>query len=171
MVDTTLGENYTKDNIIGTGMFFCLNIETLVLPQDAIRLEECAIYNCPNLTSCIMPKNLQYIEQMGFSVCGSLKEVNIPEGVLYIGNMNLYSMYAISTITFPYSLRLMGHSILKDCRNLSEVHIKSVIPPDAENEYVLPFENMTVPLYVPRGCRDIYQASKVWSVFSNIIEE
>ncbi|MBP5340601.1 MAG: leucine-rich repeat protein [Prevotella sp.] len=106
---------------------------------------------------------------MGLSVCGSLKEVNIPEGVLYIGNMNLYSMYAISTITFPNSLQLMGYFILKDCRSLKEVHIKAVVPPDAENEYLLPFENMTVPLYVPKGCKEIYQTSKVWSVFSNII--
>jgi hypothetical protein len=30
---------------------------------------------------------------------------------------------------------------------------------------------MTVPLYVPKGCKESYQASKVWSVFANIVEE
>ena len=171
MVDATLGEKYTKDNVIGTGMFFCMNIEALILPQNAIRFEECAIYNCPNLTSCKLPNGLKHIERMGFSACGSLKEVNIPEGVLYIGYMNFCSMHTMSTITFRSSLLMMGNTILSDCRSLKEVHVKAVVPPYSEYENVLPFSNMTVPLYVPKGCKESYEASNVWSVFSNIIEE
>lgn len=171
-VDATMGNCYTENDIIGKGMFFCLGkIENITLPRNAIIVDEYAIWNCPILKTCILPTALKDIKDQGLSYCSELGELGLPEGINHIGSMNFQSMYKLTSITFPSNLQMTGYMILGDCKNLKEIHIKAPVPPIAENEYLKPFESMNIPLYVPIGSLELYRASDVWSVFSNIIEE
>lgn len=170
-VDSSMGDCYTENDIIGKCMFFCMdNIENLILPRNAVILDSYAIWNCSNLKTCILPAALEEIEDQGITYCGELGELVLPESIYHIGDGNFTSMYKLTSITFPSHLQTIGYMTLVNCKNLKEIHIKAAIPPTA-NGYLKPFERMDIPLYVPAGSLKLYKASSVWATFSNIMEE
>ena len=91
-----------------------------------------------------LPDKLQIIKKMTFKGCNSLKSVTIP-----------------STVEFIYQ------EAFANCAALESVKAKPGTPPFL---YDNSFSNYSVPLEVPKGCKQDYQTAQGWKNYTNISE-
>ena len=127
---------------------FCerTKLNAIVIPKTIKEIGEQAFYGCSGLTSVTIPNSVTSISSMAFQCCSGLTSVTIPNSVTSIGGGNFYS-----------------------CDNLKTV--KSEIEKPFE---INAFDYRYIPsstLIVPKGTKSLYQATKGWKGFGNIIEE
>ena len=96
------------------------------------------------LTKLKLPDKLQIIKKAAFNGCSSLKSVIIP-----------------SSVEFIYQ------EAFANCDALESVKAKPGTPPFLYNNS---FSNYSVPLEVPKGCKEEYQTAQGWKNFINISE-
>ena len=61
----------------------------------------------------------------------------------------------------------IGDYAFANCNQLESVTVHAVTPPEIGPNT---FDNYGIPLYVPAGCKEAYQAAKYWRYFMNIQE-
>lgn len=93
---------YTKNNVVGYGMFAdCVNVENIVLPDSVVTVEKDAFRNCSSLVTVTIPSAVSDI--VPSSGCTSLEEISVVsandnycsiDGVLFNGD-------ATSIVWFP----------------------------------------------------------------------
>lgn len=89
-----------------------------------------------------LPDGLQIIRQSAFKGCNNLKSITIPATVEYIYQEAFY-----------------------DCNRLEIVNALPTTPPFL---YDNSFSNFSIPLKVPKGCKETYQTTQGWKNFTNI---
>ncbi|MGN0280970.1 MAG: hypothetical protein ACI4B3_01545, partial [Prevotella sp.] len=72
---------YTKDNVVGYGMFATMDIRSVVLPITAVSVEEQAFKDCASLSSVTMPANAESI--LPSEGCDALEEIEVPAANKY----------------------------------------------------------------------------------------
>jgi hypothetical protein len=107
------------------------------------------------------------IGDAAFYKCSSLTSVTIPNSVTSIGDAAFDGCSGLTSVTIPNSVTSIGDYALWACRGLTEV-LSEIKEPFAINENV--FIEYSIPLYVPAGTKEKYQATKGWNVFTNIVE-
>ena len=154
-------------------------------------ISEGLFYGCSNLTSIKLPHTIKYIEDRAFSECPNLQSFEIPEGIIYIGTGAFSNCgFAIrKSVTIPASVKYLGSNIF-DAGNVeqncipTEIHFKSTTPPvyasrdgdgslrvhDSLIDLAAPQNNVRMTLYVPKGCKEIYQNTIVPEIWK-IVEE
>ena len=90
-----------------------------------------------------LPNGLQIIKKESFKGCNNLKSVTIP-----------------ATVEFIYQ------EAFAECYGLEEVIALPEIQPFL---YDNSFSNFSVPLKVPKGCKEAYQNARGWKNFNNIV--
>ncbi|MBQ9313281.1 MAG: leucine-rich repeat domain-containing protein [Bacteroidales bacterium] len=111
----------------------------------------------------------------------------IPDTVVYEGNTYIvtaiasgYSVdlgvfrdcEAITSVTFPSTLKVMGNYAFQGCKNIRSVTFLSERPPVITNGYYWPFEDSLdkyMPVFVPCGTKGDYQNGN-WSRFYRLLQ-
>ena len=177
--------------IIGNSAFYgCTGLTTITIPELVTGIGDYAFYLCSNLTSITLPESVTSIGEYAFSDCSGLTTITIPESVTSIGDWAFYDCRGLTTITLPESLTSIGESAFfyctglttitlpesltsigdyafDNCNQLESVTVHAVTPPEIG---LNTFDNYGIPLYVPAGCKEAYQAAKYWRYFRNIQE-
>lgn len=108
------------------------------------------------------------IEPEKFYDCSGLFSVCIGEGVTIIGYNAFMGCTALASVTIPSSLNTVGDDAFMYCVELTSVKNYATIPP-AIYEYSF-YNSKNAILYVPKGCKPVYEATTYWKEFKEIIE-
>ena len=119
-------------------------IKDLVLPNDVSSISDYTFYNCYGLTSITLPHQLKMVKKGAFKGCSNL-----------------------TSLTIPASVEFIFQEAFADCNALENVKAKPGTPPFL---YENSFSNYSIPLEVPRGCKEDYQTSQGWKNFTTISE-
>lgn len=120
-----------------------------------------------------IPSSLKLIEGWGFNGC-NIPNIKLPDGVKALGTCAFQSCY-FNSVEIPSSVNFIGTICFNYCSNLSHVIVhwdkEENLPWHSDVDKMFNgcfIEKMT--LYVPKGCRTIYENDSQWNEFS-IVEE
>ncbi len=103
------------------------NIETLVLPENMIRIESGSLYNCRSLTALTLPflglnagstENATLSALFGGNIPTNLKTVELLGGELGVG---AFKNASVTTVKLPSSVDSIPESAFENCSALTEV--------------------------------------------------
>lgn len=119
------------------------------------------------------------VSEIGNSVffgCDKTENIILSELITWIPNDTFGDCEALSSITFPQSVRLIGKYAFNGCYNLRNIYMESSTPPSATSDVkscrdvftFIPYESIN--LYVPKGSKSKYSTTIPWNEL-NIIEK
>ena len=76
---------------------------------------------------------------------------------------------SLVSVTIPNSVTSIGESAFSWCSGLTEVR-SMIKEPFAINSNCWELVNKVIPLYVPKGTKEKYEATDGWNYFTNIVE-
>jgi len=120
-----------------------------------------------NAVNCAAPSYHAYNWLCSFAGCGGV--LTIGENVELIPNAMFYNAAITGSIIIPSSVTSIGDLSFYNCTGLTDIRPKSVTPPTLSSSA---FDNVdhTIPVYVPCGTTEDYQAASGWSAFTNYEE-
>ena len=154
---------------IGDDAFrYCSSLTSVTIGNSVTSIGYGAFRYCSSLTSITLPNSVTSIGYGAFEGCTSLTSITIPESVTTIEFSTFCNCTSLTSITLPNSVTSIGNSAFYNCTSIQSITCKSETPPTIYNST---FENVStsIPLYVPCGTVDTYNAS-TWNYFSNIQE-
>lgn len=166
----------------------CSSITKIEVPNNVSVIENRAFYGCSSLTVINLPENLESIGNSTFESCITLKELSIPNNVNSIGNRTFAECNGLKSISLPENLNVIKSELFWECGKLESITIPALTEIIYQNAFAycnslaqiiaLPttppflydnsFSNYSVPLKVPKGCKDAYQTAQGWKNFTNI---
>ncbi len=169
---------------IGAGAFQnCSGLTSVMIPESVTSIGVGAFQGCTSIQSPLynskifayMPQNysgeyaipsgIQSIAGRAFKQCSGLTSVTIPESVTSIGDWAFWDCTGLTSVTIPASVGTIGeYAFFTD---LTSVTSLAKNPPVCVSSV---FWNYSVPLFVPRGCKETYQTADEWSKFTTIYE-
>ena len=150
---------------IGNNCFINSGIKELVLPSSVTTIGEYIIKNCQSLLSLSIPGSVTSISENAFSQCRSLKNLDLSEGISIIRKNAFAGCTGITHLTIPSSVEYIYQNAFANCNGLESVNALPTTPPFLFDNS---FSNYSVPLKVPKGCKDAYQTAQGWKNFTNI---
>ncbi len=168
---------------------------TYQVPQDVKEIARESFSANKLITELSLPEGLESIEIGAFAECSSLRKINIPQSLTTLSDEALKGT-AITSIVLEGALESIGASALDSCTmlqkvvlgsniseieefvfahcpSLSEIHVKSLTPPDVVNAFSNPDGTPNINynscvLYVPEKAIDLYKDAEEWSSFTQI---
>ena len=164
---TTITIPNSVESIENSAFSGCSGLTTITLPESLTSIGWRAFEGCSGLTTITLPESVTSIGDWAFSYCRSLTTITLPESLTSIGESAFHGCTGLTTITLPESLTSIGDYAFANCNQLESVTVHAVTPPEIGPNT---FDNYGIPLYVPAGCKEAYQAAKYWRYFMNIQE-
>lgn len=153
---------------IGANAFSGCSFSEIVLPKSVESIENAAFMSCGNLTAISLPKNITELTESVFKGCGSLSNIELPRNITIIGSSAFSGCASLASVVLPNSLSAIGSSAFYNCTSLSKV--ESQIPTPFEIINVFTGISPESELHVPYGKKSLYESTKGWNVFGEIIE-
>ena len=152
---------------IGDG--FILNSGTIKEINFGKEVELIPDYFCSSagITSITFPESVTNIGCGAFNRCEYLTTVTIPNLVTSIGDRAFEECSGLTSITIGESVKSIGVLAFASCSRLESATIYAMTPPEI---WANTFDDYGMPLYVPAGSKERYQAAKYWRNFTNIQE-
>lgn len=116
---------YTKEGVVGYGMFSEMNVTDITLPLSAVAVEEQAFSNCSRITSITMPA--QATDILPSDGCPALRQIIVPEandcfrsidGILYDRNVTKIVWMPLGktgAVELPPSVTSIGDYAFRGC--------------------------------------------------------
>ncbi len=161
----------------------CIGLTSITIPQSVTSIGYVAFAGCNGLTSInVASGNTVYdsrdncnaiIETATNRLLVACINTVIPNTVTTIANF-AYLGTAITSVTIPNSVTSIEGGTFMSCSALKSVICLATIPPHIEVGSIFgTFEDNTYEngtLYVPQGCKSVYQAADGWKDFSTFKE-
>lgn len=131
-------------------------------------LADGAFAGCSGMTSITIPNSVTIISSSAFSNCSSLISITIPNSVTCIFAEAFSGCSSLISITIPNSVTYIGNYAFCNCSSLTSVIVEWATPVAIKSSTFSNQKNAT--LYVPKGCKAVYQAENYWNEFREIVE-
>ena len=152
-----------------TAFYHCEQLDSIAIPDSVAYIGGQAFRGCERLKSVVFPIFLESIDYSAFNECDSLKSIVLPDNLKHIGS-SFEDCINLSSVTLPGSLTSTLGETFKGCIKLDTVIVKSSTPFDI-SESTFPTDTyLNGTLFVPQGCKSVYQNAAVWKNFTNIVE-
>lgn len=159
---------------IGRGAFsWCVNLESVKLPQSVVDLKSQAFAYCDKLVSVTFPSRLLHVGANCFSFCKALGDVSLPASVNELESYAFSECMSLRRAVLPANGKLLGELIFSGCRMLERIEINWSVPPQFDCNSTL-FENTESFMYdrcvlrVPPKAVERYRSAQGWSLFKEI---
>ncbi len=141
LVSATFEENNLRDNLDVRTFFNCDKLESVVLPDHVVTLDEECFSGCLLLDNVILPSSVKIINERAFLNCKSLRSVAIPDSVQYV-YAEAYSACS-SLSTFDVGKNSALQDISSSALNGTQI-TKLTLPASLENKITL--ENTSIAI-------------------------
>ena len=186
---TTIGDFAFKD---------CSGLTSITIPESMTEISRETFSSCSGLTSVAIPNSISYIGSHAFYKCSNLPSITIPNSVTNIGEMAFANCSGLTSIVIPNSVEKIGDGAFYECSNITSVTIGSSVTEIGKRAFYWWAKNITIisliekpfgidgdnsanmvfgpttyknsTLYVPIGTKQLYQYSRGWRDFQNIVE-
>lgn len=162
---------------IGSNAFMSSGVSKVSIPESVSTIGSSVFYGCSNLVRFRWPANLPVIPDQAFNSCKNLTEVTIPEGVTDIGG-KAFNDCALRLVILPSTLKSISSFAFQGCYDM-DVYCKVERPFKLDkfafatgyyieqNTKIYDYDGR---LYVPAGCKNLYQNTDTWNWFHEITE-
>ena len=143
------------------------------------KLNDFEFNDCKKLTSVVIPATMTEISAYAFYHCEGLKDLILSEGVTKLGDSAFGNCYSLETVTIPSTVTFIDNRAFSYTNSLKSV-ISLVKNPFEisydtfsilyEDEYIITDEFTNATLYVPAGCKAMYEETSGWDNFKKIVE-
>lgn len=164
---------------IGNEVFYgCMYLKDPVLPKSIKKIGSGAFTGCESFEHVILPENVTYIDFRLFYNCYSLKKVDYSSNVEVIDQEAFSGCTLLESIIIPKTVEYIGPIAFNNCNSLKEIKLynETAFIAGAEISQILPtndygevVENERI-LYVPKGCKSVYEANNFWNKAKEIRE-
>ena len=114
-------------NSIGSRAFQdCISLDTVVVPDGVTEIDDEVFSGCSNLRFVNIPKKVTRIGKYAFRNCTSLTNIELPEHLEYLEEY-AFEGSGLTKFVFPKSIKWLRSSTHKNCLNLKEVELPTVI--------------------------------------------
>ena len=152
-------------------------LETLIIKEGTMAIGPSAFSNSKALKTVYLPKSLKVIGGVAFNKCTALTAIDIPYGVKCIGEDAFSGCSALQSVSIPASVHSIGYRAfgksdampMSDCSELISVTVGMELPIAIYQNVFSNSANAT--LYVPKGCKDVYEETDYWNDFKEIVEK
>jgi len=186
---TSIGDFAFKD---------CSGLTSITIPESMTEISRETFSGCSGLTSVAIPNSISYIGSHAFYKCSNLPSITIPISVTNIGKMAFSKCSGLTSVIIPNSVKKIGDGAFYECSNITTVTIGSSVTeiggrafywwannitiisliekpfgvdgPNLANSLFGPTTYKNSTLYVPIGTKQLYQYSRGWRDFQNIVE-
>ncbi len=148
----------------------CTNLISIHIPDNVGYIEESAFYGCKSLTSVKLSNCMTSIGNGAFLECTSLKSINIPNSVTSIGLSAFSKCSSLTSVNIPNSVTYIGQDAFGGCISLKDIYCFSSTPVELDSNTFDTKIYLFATVHVPKGCVEVYKASKYWSKFYEIVE-
>lgn len=150
-----------------------------ILYYEVINLTEARVY-CVEEDLCVgdieiphkikLDENVYSVTEIGefaFDGCEELLNVKIPNSITYIGEEAFETCTGLIEIIIPNSVTYIGEEAFAGCSYLNRIICLATTPPTIHE---CTFDEVSCPLYVPKGALSNYKNHPIWGQFTNINE-
>ncbi len=103
------------------GFYDYTTLESIIIPNSVITIDEGAFAGCIGLTSVTVPTSVVNIGKEAFAGCSALTSVSIPSGVLSVPYGLFAGCTALTSVILPSSITSIGSGAFWDCRALTNI--------------------------------------------------
>ena len=156
----------------------CTCLTSIEIPNSVISIGQAPFSRCSGLTSIIVESgNPIYdsrndcnaiIETVTNKLVTGCMNTIIPNSVMSIDDYAFYGSSGLTSIEIPHSVTSIGNRAFFGCSGLTTVIVENEIPLQIYSDVFTNRANAT--LYVPYGCKAVYEAVNYWKEFKEIIE-
>ena len=139
--------------------------KTTTIPSSVIAIGSNA-FRGQGISSIVIPGSVKDIGDYAFEMCSNLSEVILCDGIKFIGNQ-AFNNTAIVQLTIPPSVNGIGEYAFGGTKLTA---ITSLIIEPFEVNRICDFDVVKPMLYVPKGCKEKYEATNGWMQFKKIEE-
>jgi hypothetical protein len=158
----------------------CTGLTSIEIPNSVSEICDYAFSGCTSLTSLTIPNSVTLIGEEAFSGCTGLTSMSFPNSVTRICFCAFSGCTGLTSLTIPESVTEIGLGGFMGCTGLTSIVANGEIPAhlgmNSNGQYVMyedVFRNVdktNCTLYVPIGCKSVYETANGWSEFQNIVE-
>ena len=153
---------------IGSFAFYgCSGLTSITIPNSVTTIEDGTFGGCSILTSITIPNYVTSIGSYAFSGCSSLTSITIPNSVKSLGKEIFSGCSGLTSATLGNSVKSIGGNAFENCSGLTSIISLNTTPPQIVS-YTFEYYNAT--LYVPIGCKTVYESRQFWRKFTSIVE-
>ncbi|MBR5038963.1 MAG: leucine-rich repeat domain-containing protein [Prevotella sp.] len=173
---------YSVTNIGGSAFSGCSGLTSITIPNSVTSIGSSVFSRCSGLISMIVEDgNTVYdsrdnsnaiIETEKNELIDGCKNTIIPNTVTSIGFAAFSGCNGLTSISIPNSVTSIENDAFRNCSGLTEVIslVSDPFPTNATQSIWYGVNTSEIPLYVPVGTKELYEATEGWNVFTNIIE-
>jgi hypothetical protein len=127
------------------------------------------LYIRDGIKTGVIEDGVTTVGDRAFSTCSSLTSVTIPNSVTTIGEWFFSGCTSLTSVTIGNSVTAIGNYAFGNCTRLTSITCKTAAPPAL---LTASFDNVdkSIPVYVPCGTVEAYQAAWGWRDFINYQE-
>ena len=166
----------------------CPKLKSINIPEKMTTISECMFDSCDSLVSIDLPSSIEFIEGQVFCaagiekftfpekvtsiehhlfcLCKNLKHMTIPPQIKRIG-YDAFHCSGLETVIIGSGVEHIDEWAFWDCEMLQQIVVMATTPPILEYNS---FTDYNIPLKVPKGCVELYQAAPIWKNFVSISE-
>ncbi|MCQ2301641.1 MAG: leucine-rich repeat domain-containing protein [Bacteroidales bacterium] len=166
-----IGDLIIPDGVISIGesaFYDCGFTGYLVIGNSVTTIDKGAFYMCFCLTGdLIIPNSVISIGEDAFYSCSSFSgELIIPNSVTQIGSCAFTGCSGLSSLVLGENITTIEDGTFIGCDGLTNIKVNQDVPPTC-GEAVFSGIDTTIPVYVPCGSKQAYQAAEGWGQFTN----
>ena len=105
----------------------CDNLETVILNNGILEIEQQAFYGCNNLKNVVLPNTINKLSEMLFSDCKGLENISIPNSVKVLENHVFDGCSALVSVELPTTLTTISYSVFGGCSSLTSLTLPATL--------------------------------------------